>query len=406
MSVSARPALSSSRRTDLDWLRVGLFAGLIVYHEGLLYESGRQAVSVMLLATHPWRMSLLFLISGAATRFMADRAPAARLTTERSLRLLPPLVFAGLVLVPLQAYLALVEWAAYTGGYVDFLKGYFASPTATSPPGQLPVYGHLWFVFYLWTYTVALSAALALRPGWFAAGQKALERLGGMALLIWPFAILSVLRLTLMPMFGMTLTFFDDWYNHLVSVSMFLLGFLAARSERFWTQVAKARWAGLIMAGAGFALYSSMGLQYAARPELAEATHPSMGLFHEMERWGAIVALLGFGYRHLARGMPAPRYLNGGVFTYYIVHEPAMLAAWHWLKPLKLHSGVEAVLVGAATLAACALAYEAAQRVGWLGVALGQRRLGRDLFGRRRVVRPAPRATPGAGWAPMESSRR
>jgi hypothetical protein len=189
--------------------------------------------------------------------------------------------------------------------------------------------------------------------------------------------------------FGMTLAFVDDWYNHLVSGGMFLLGFLAARSQVFWPQVAKVRWAGLIMAVAGFVLYSAIGLQYAAQPEQAEAVYPSLGVFHEMEHWGAVVALLGFGYRHLARGAPSPRYLNGGVFTYYIVHEPAMLAAWHWLKPLQLNDGVEAALVAAATIGTCALAYEVARRVGWIGVALGQRRLGWEAFRRREARQPS-----------------
>jgi hypothetical protein len=163
----------------------------------------------------------------------------------------------------------------------------------------------------------------------------------------------------------------------------------------FWVQVAKVRWPALVLALAGFALYSAFGLQYAAQPEIAEPAHPGMGVFYEMERWGAVVAVLGFGYRHLARAPASPNYLNRGVFTWYIVHEPVLLAAWHWLKPLKLNDGVEAALVAGATLAACALSYEAARRVGWLGVALGQRRLGWDLLRRRQRVRepePAPSA--------------
>jgi hypothetical protein len=405
MSAPLPPTPISARRADLDWLRVALFAGLIFYHEGLLYEPGRRVVSVLLLATHPWRMSLLFLISGAATRFMADRASTLKLTADRSVRLLLPLVFAAVVLVPIQAYFALVEGAAYTGGYVDFLKDYFADPTARPIPGQLPVYGHLWFVFYLWAYTMALSAGLALKPGWFRRGQALLERLGGMNLLIWPYAVLCVLRLTAYPAFGMTLTFFDDWYNHLVSAGMFVLGFLAARSPVFWSQVAKVRWAALVLALAGFALYSAFGLQYAAQPEIAEPAHPGMGVFYEMERWGAVVAVLGFGYRHLARAPASPGYLNGGVFTWYIVHEPVMLAAWHWLKRLRLNDGLEAGLVAVITLSICLLAYEAARRVGWLGVALGQRRLewGRlgwarpewARLGWRRGRRPAAQSRPG-----------
>ncbi len=277
---------TSSRRADLDWLRVGLFAGLIFYHEGLLYEPAHGGVSLLLLATHPWRMSLLFLISGAATRFMTDKIGAGRLSAERSLRLLPPLAFAAVALVPIQLYLALVEGAAYSGGYFAFLKDYASAPGRVAAPGQQPIYGHLWFILYLWAYTVVLAAALALKPAWFRAAQARLGKLGGMGLLIWPYALLCLLRLTAYPAFGVTLWFVDDWYNHLVSGGMFLLGFLAARSETFWAEAVKARWAALVMAVAGFAFYGAIGLQFTTAPELAEPAHRSMAVFYEMERWG------------------------------------------------------------------------------------------------------------------------
>jgi hypothetical protein len=366
----------AARRADLDWLRLALFGGLIFYHEGLLYEPAHRVVSLLLLATHPWRMSLLFFISGAATRFMTSRLTPPRLWAERSLRLLPPLVFAALALVPVQVYLALVEGAAYAGGFVAFLKHYFAAPTAIAAPGQLPVYGHMWFVFYLWVYTVILAGMLAWRPGWVGRGEAVLARLDGMALLLVPYAVLVVLRLTLYPSFGVSLAFVNDWYNHLVSAGMFVLGFLAARCPPFWAAAVRMRWAALIMAAAGFALYSLIGVQFAVQPEAAEAAHPVMGVFHALEQWGAMIAVLGFGRRHLTAATPAPAYLSKGVFTWYIVHEPAMLAAWHWLKPLAMPDGLEAALVAAATLAVCVAAYEASRRVGWLGVVLGQRRLG------------------------------
>jgi hypothetical protein len=383
--------LPTGRRPDLDWLRVLMFGGLIFYHEGLLYEPGRNLVTLALLATHPWRMSLLFLISGAATRFMWDRHSAAGLSAERSLRLLPPLTFAILIIVPLQAYIALVEGAAYAGGYLDFLKAYFAAPLKVAAPGQLPVYGHLWFVFYLWAYTMALSLMLAVKPGWVRKGERAVNRLGGMGLLLGPYVLLTLLRLVAYPLFPVTLGFIDDWYNHIVSGGLFVMGFLAARAGRFWAEAVRLRWAGLMLAVAGYGAYSALGSQFNAPPEWAEISNRSMGLFYEMERWGALVAVLGFGYRLVVQGpIPAaPRYLTGAIFTYYIVHEPALLAAYHWLKPLHLPAALEAVLVAAVTLATCALAYEAARRVRWVGVALGQRRFGHWSF-----KKPLERAVP------------
>jgi hypothetical protein len=395
MPASLLPALPSARRADLDWLRVVMFGGLIVYHEGLLYEPGRQVVSVLLLLTHPWRMSLLFLISGAATRFMAERYSAAGLTAERSLRLMLPLVFAVLLLVPVQLYFSAVDLGGYAGGYIDFLKSYVAAPHKVAAPGQQPIYGHLWFVFYLWAYTLLLAAALALKPGWVRRAEDMLGRLGGMALLLGPYVALCLVRTIAYPKFGMTLAFVDDWYNHAVSSAMFLLGFLAAHCGPFWEQARRLRWGALVMALAGFVLHSAVGLHVGLPPEQAEVGRPMLGLFYEMERWGAIVAVLGFGYRYLAMGNApaAPRYLTAAIFTYYIVHEPALMAAWHWLKPLGLNPALEAGLVALATLAACALAYEAARRVAFIGVALGQRRLGAWSFARPRP-KPEPYMAP------------
>ena len=64
------------RRYDLDWLRIGAFALLILYHVGMYYVTwdwhvkspdAGAALEPLMLLTSPWRLSLLFLISGAAT---------------------------------------------------------------------------------------------------------------------------------------------------------------------------------------------------------------------------------------------------------------------------------------------------------------------------------------------------
>ena len=64
------------RRYDLDWLRIAAFGLLIGYHVGMLYVpwsfhvkseySGGPGLTALMLASNPWRLSLLFLISEAA----------------------------------------------------------------------------------------------------------------------------------------------------------------------------------------------------------------------------------------------------------------------------------------------------------------------------------------------------
>ena len=69
----------AERRVDLDWVRIGAFGLLIFYHVGMLYVSWGlhiksahriTALEPLMLVLNPWRLSLLFLVSGVATRFM------------------------------------------------------------------------------------------------------------------------------------------------------------------------------------------------------------------------------------------------------------------------------------------------------------------------------------------------
>src|SRR6185436_11923493 len=119
----------------LDWLRAAAFGLLILYHVGMYYLSwdwhiksphASDAIEPLMMLSSPWRLALLFLISGAATSMMlrprGAGAPQRRpFLRERAWRLLPPLAFAMLVVVPPQAYLEVVSKVAYTGSYGDFM---------------------------------------------------------------------------------------------------------------------------------------------------------------------------------------------------------------------------------------------------------------------------------------------
>src|SRR5574338_1346265 len=76
-----RPHMTD-RRYDLDWLRITAFGLLILYHCGMFYvtwdwhvKSSRasETIEPLMMLVNPWRLTLLMLISGAATRFMADK---------------------------------------------------------------------------------------------------------------------------------------------------------------------------------------------------------------------------------------------------------------------------------------------------------------------------------------------
>src|SRR3546814_2942610 len=97
--------------------------------------------------TSPWRLSLLFLIAGVATRFMADKTPRPAMLRVRSLRLLLPLVFGMLVIVPPQTFCEITEKLGWSGGVTEFYRLYVTGFDGWRPGGRhlvVPTWNHLW----------------------------------------------------------------------------------------------------------------------------------------------------------------------------------------------------------------------------------------------------------------------
>src|ERR1700716_739315 len=119
----------AERRVDLDWVRIAAFGLLILYHVGMLYVSWQfhiksahriTALEPLMLLLNPWRLALLFLVSGAATRFMLGKYAIGPLLRSSTSRLLIPLMFGMLLIVPPQAYDQVAESLGYPAGFLDF----------------------------------------------------------------------------------------------------------------------------------------------------------------------------------------------------------------------------------------------------------------------------------------------
>lgn len=392
----------SPRRHDLDWIRVGAFLLLILYHVGMFYvpwdwhvKSGHQVGALIpaMLLTNPWRLTLLFLVSGAATRFLFDSldrrgAAPARLAGSRALRLLPPLVFAMFVIVPPQSYYEVAEAVrAYFPGADPYHNGYthafwirYATASGNWCDGDgclvTPTWNHMWFVAYLLVYSLALAVLLALPRRVWRTLETALEKaLSGWGLLVWPILFLAAVRWWLAPIFPITHALTDDWYNHALSFSAFLFGFLIARSETLKQGFARLRRPALILgliAWAGWAAYV-MSFPETSPAVPGDALRRAMRAVYAIQQWGFIAAILGYGARYLTRGGSLLRYLTVGVFPFYIIHQTIIVVAGHHLATLNLPLIVEAGLIIGVTVLGCWLTYEAARRIGGFGLLLGVR---------------------------------
>jgi glucans biosynthesis protein C len=382
-----------SRRADLDWLRIGAFGLLILYHLAMYFGpwswhlNSRETAAwlgVAMVASNPWRLSLLFLISGVAVRHMTRKASAAALMGERSRRLLLPLLFGVVVLVPPQAYFEQVVKDGLQANYLTFWLGFLREHGLQLDGGwSPPPLNHLWFVGYVWAYSMIAAAVV-----WLPRLMRPLElltsaALSGAGVLVAPILYLVTVRFALFPVFGVTNHLSWDPYNHATSLALFLIGFLVAFQPTFWDSVERTRWPALLLAIGGAVI---LGLD-AARPipEQHPASIALMAAF-AIAQWSTIVALLGFGHRHLRQlDGPVLAYLRVAVFPFYLLHQTIIVGVAYALRPARLPLLLEALALLVLTVLGCAAGFELARRTPWLRPFMGL-----HSAPRRKNARTAP----------------
>ncbi|MEO0813431.1 MAG: acyltransferase, partial [Myxococcota bacterium] len=243
---------NDTRRYDLDWLRVIAFALLIFYHVGMFYVTwgwhvksayaGPESEPLMLVL-NPWRLALLFFISGVAVRFASDKASSIRaFVGARIVRLGLPILMGMIVVVAPQTYFELRQDGLITPNYFEFWGNYLQGNAGY--PVVTPTWNHLWYVVYLLTYVLLIWPFLpALRR--MAEGRVG-QRLGQLASSPWGLLLglavpFVVYEWWLTPRFETTHNLIWDWANHAHRLSIFLLGYFFAKNSAFWGAVDRYR---------------------------------------------------------------------------------------------------------------------------------------------------------------------
>jgi surface polysaccharide O-acyltransferase-like enzyme len=190
---------------------------------------------------------------------------------------------------------------------------------------------------------------------------------------VLPILLLAGLRIALLDRFPVTHNLTWDWYNHAVSLGMFLMGYAIARHAALFDRLAALRFATLALGLGAWAFYAWYGWVYwrDGSPQPGEVLRMVARTAYAVEQWCMILAVLGFARRHFNHSSPLLRYLSVGVFPFYIIHQTLIVVIGHNLKALSLPVGVESALIIAATVGGCLATYELARRVRVLGPLLG-----------------------------------
>jgi hypothetical protein len=395
-----------TRRHDIDALRVIAFSLLILYRVGMLYVAPVKDWGFHLKSAHlaewlqypmlflnRWRMELLFLISGLAMHFLRGRLSLPALAWKRTVRLLLPLIFGMLVVVPIQPYVQGRAEHAIAPGFLAFLPYYWTH--AYRAYGL--TWNHLWYLAYLWPYTMLLLVllpALESSPG--RRLRAAATRLRGWPLLILPALPLLAFGVLLQRRFPETHALSGDWWAHAIYATMFLYGYLIGTDAALWAEFAQLRRRSLALALGCFAIYlflDKFAGHLLAHRVLATWVEPTgFALWHVTRYfylWSAIAAVLGWGHAYLDRPFRWLPYAREAVYPCYVLHQSVLLALAGGLFSLRLGPVLEPALLVSGTAAGCVLLFAIIRRVSWL----------RPLFGLDAHDRRMPDARPSASPA-------
>lgn len=363
----------SARRPDLDALRVFAFAMLILYHTGIGYVTwgwhvksayAGTTLELPMMLMSPWRLPLLFFISGVAMAMLAAKLGTGRFMLERVWRLFVPLVFAIVVIVMPQAYFELRTNGEIEPGILAFWPRYLDFGSAFSI--TTPTWNHLWYVAYIFVYALILAPFL---PHTCALARLRLERIwqgkaGLTAFLILPILPLLLIRFTLADSFPTTHNLTRDWATHAYSLTFVIFGALAARSDGFWQVVDRVGRLALGLTVSGGALLVFAYLDFDARfANPLEAT--LWRIMRLAYAWWMIVTLIWLARRLIRSGSALLSRLNVLIFPVFILHQTITVSAIYLITAWDIRLGGlgEFAVVAAITLFGSWAIAEAASRI-------------------------------------------
>ncbi len=372
----------AARRHDIDWLRTLAIVSVVLYHAAQVF-SGRAgrissadasvALDEFCYFFHLWRMPLVFCISGMATHAALQRRNPTRFARDRVRRLLVPLGFGVLVLLPPQLYAQSGVEASFAAFYPRFLDAMLADSVVN--------WGHLWFVAYLLLADALAVPAVAALTG--DAARRAAARFA--RFVARPSAILALaVPLALVQCVptrwagDWTLLGLADFKGFAFLFTLYCYGWALAAAGA-WDAITRARRPAL-----GLALGTQAAV-YALRA-LADRGAPGAGhllvIAGALATWFWVVTIFGYAALYLRFENGVLRYLREASYPVYLVHHAVLVTIAvplaRWSAPLWLRFPLLVVLTFAATFAVYQLVVRPSDAM-------------RFLFG-LRPRRPAPAA--------------
>ncbi|MBN2184486.1 MAG: acyltransferase [Candidatus Krumholzibacteriota bacterium] len=369
-----QPKIMPERRYDLDWLRVIVTLNLIPFHvawmitsvEGFSFvRKGTAAWNILHTYVNfvsPLHMFLLFLVAGTSTFMALRHRSAGQYIIERVKRLLIPLLTFMIFLFPVLGYF----WPTTVDlGSLNYLTQFWPWCLLTSffsPITKGPNWAHMWFVGYLFIYSlILLPLFLRIRKGkmpfidsWtgFMTVRKGAVYVMAVPLFI-TFSVLS----PIWPFFRNNL--YSDWGYFAYNISAFYFGFLIARDAGWSRAFDRHAVLSLIL---GIIFSTSKLLMESFAPSFStpayNLSYASYSLVAGLNTWFWVIAVLSMARRTLSRTNRFLRYFNRISYPFYIFHLAVISVTGHYITRIRSGTVAEFLIICAVSFFACIICCE------------------------------------------------
>jgi hypothetical protein len=382
------------RRRDLDLMRMFVVVGLVFFHTARIFDTGdfyvkneptSELVSIAIAFGAMWGMPLLFVISGMGIWYSLRSRTMKAFSWERVRRLLVPLVFGVLVIVPPQIWTRSRADPGYDESYWEFLRrffdveftpGGFPFVIGSNPATGLFETAHVWFVVLLFAFSLLLLPLIwyLRRP----AGPRAIERLaertdylGVIVVAGFPFAVLDA---ALGGEEGLA-----GWSRY--SYAMFILyGYLLATDRRFGQALRRHRRSALIL---GIVTFAAVGFLFVLGSETEgvdtlldyDAVSLGMRAARGVSGWFWVVAIMGFARGAGKQGRASTEakrepsfldrvsaYTSEAVLPFYVLHQTVIVLLAFYVVEWSISATFKYLIICVISLAVILGIYDVAVR--------------------------------------------
>jgi peptidoglycan/LPS O-acetylase OafA/YrhL len=324
--------LKNERLYYLDWLRVFAVILLVPYHTGMIFVHSdfhiknnvtSTGITIINWFIDNWHMPLFFLLAGASTWFALNKRSPITYIKERFLRLILPLTFGIVIIVPPQTFYERIQKSGFSGNYFDFYSHLF---NGIFSKGNL-TWNHLWFLFYLFIISIsALPLILSWKSGRGASSIenfcKWLAKDRHIFLLFIP---LAIIQMTLKVAYPGPQNIISDWARILFMLVIFLYGVLFYIFP--WYRESLER--NLVAAFAiGVVIFAFLITMYLFEYRLDFGYNLSNLLQLAISSLATLcwlIVLLGFAQRVMNFSNRFLEYASEGVLAFYILHQTVII---------------------------------------------------------------------------------